>query len=129
MFSNVNTTNLNLIMDKHGLSLIYLFGSQVTGQIHDNSDVDIAVVPNTGYKINKLSLIADLANEFHVDDIDLTDLSRANPLTLMSVLQTGQLLAGKKSEGQNFELQAFHQYNDYLPFLKMENDLVKSQLN
>ena len=45
---------------KHNLSLILMYGSQVTGKIHSKSDFDIAVFRDNGQKYDMLELLLDL---------------------------------------------------------------------
>lgn len=117
---------LNNICRKHGLKLILLHGSQVSGQVHAKSDVDIAVLPQfPAKKLDYLNLISDLTDFFHNDQVDLTDLSRADPLLLKLVIDHSRLLAGSKKDLDKIQLKAFHRYNDYLPYLKQEQQTIK----
>lgn len=117
------------IAKKHNLSLILLHGSQVTGKTHSKSDTDIAVMPKNISDFNVFDTYVDFSEYFKSDNIDLVDLSKANPLLLMSIARKNKLLLGSNADLGSFSLKAFHKYSDYLPYLKMESDFVKKTLN
>lgn len=114
---------------RHGLSMVLLHGSQVTGKTHPESDIDIAIVREAKQSdIDMLSLQQNLSELFHSDRIDITDLTHADPLLQFAVLSKSTLLAGNLGDYQKRQLMAFHQYNDYLPFLKEEKRIVAQKL-
>ena len=116
-------------MDKYGLSLIILHGSQVGGMTHAKSDTDVAVLKkDRSKKFNYLSLLHDLSKKLNTGRVDITDLGTANPLLLYAVMRKSRLLAGKKSDYEKLMYLAFHKYSDYLPYLKKEADFVKERI-
>ncbi|MFH1863624.1 MAG: nucleotidyltransferase domain-containing protein [bacterium] len=115
---------------KHNLSLILLHGSCVTGKIHGKSDTDVAVVrKNPNIKLNYLALISDLTKKLKADDIDLVDITHANPLLMYAVMRKSKLISGKKEAYEKMLNIAFHKYSDYLPYLKREEEFVKERIN
>jgi predicted nucleotidyltransferase len=100
--------------------LILLHGSRVDGKTHPKSDIDIAVLPKIGQKIDILDLISDFSEIYNSDKLDITDLSKADPLLLYAVTTKSKLLSGSKGIFKDLKLKAFKKYIDYLPFLKME---------
>jgi len=120
---------LKLIRKKHHLALILLHGSHVTGKTHPKSDLDIAVLANNPHQaINLFKLTADLINALEVDKVDLANLTHADPLLLKTVTSNCQLLSGTKSQLDKLQLKAFHRYNNYLPYLKLEHQFVANNL-
>ena len=120
---------LDEIRQKYALELILLHGSQVSGQTHDKSDTDVAVLSkNKDQKLDWYVLASDLNEVFGVDNVDITLLNHANPLLLKTVTDGAKLLSGNVADFFKLKLRAFHAYNDYLPYLKMESDFVRSQL-
>lgn len=120
---------LDEIRQKHNLSLILLHGSQTTGMTHAKSDVDIAVLScDKKQKVKQLELIMDLHEALDTRDVDLTVLDHADPLLLKTVTDKAQLLSGTNMDFFKLKLFAFNRYNDYLPYLKMEANFVRSQL-
>jgi len=60
------------LLKTEGCQTVYLFGSIVTGKIHDNSDIDIGVKGLPPEKFFKAysKLYMNLDNEFHLVDFD-----------------------------------------------------------
>lgn len=120
---------LDIIRQKHNLTLILMHGSHVTGKTHPKSDLDIAVLANNHQEnINPLKLITDLSNALQVDNLDLTNLTHADPLLLQTVTSKCRLLSGSQYDLDKLQLKSFHRYNDYLPYLKLEHQFVQSNL-
>lgn len=120
---------LDEIRQKYDLELIVLHGSLVSGLTHDKSDTDVAVLSkNQDQKLDWYVLVSDLNEVFGVDNVDITLLDHANPLLLKTVTDKARLLSGNVADFFKLKLRAFHAYNDYLPYLKLESDFVRSQL-
>ena len=71
---------------------IYLFGSAVSGQMHANSDIDLAVY--AAQKVDKLGLW-DVSRKLAVitgRDVDLIDLRGASSVLRMQVVSGGERL-------------------------------------
>lgn len=116
---------INKIAKKYGLKLVLLFGSFANGKMHENSDMDIAVLSAKNIPFERyLNLTGELSKLF-CKDVDLTILNEANPLLLSQVSKNSALLYGNKKSFAEFKLYAFHRYNDYLPYFKMERILNK----
>lgn len=116
------------IAQKYNLELILLFGSHVSGKVHPDSDLDIAIQPkgNRDFKFDEhLSLISDLGEVFRGKEIDLTLLNRANPLLLKKISDSALLLFGKKKTFSEFKLKAFKYFQDYLPYFKLEESSIR----
>ena len=123
------TIELDKLRKKYSLTLILLHGSQVTGRIHPESDVDIAVIKNHTHTTLRLTeLIADLGNVLSTDRIDVADLTHADPLLLYAATQKATLLSGNSVELSALQLKAFHRYQNYLPYLKTERQFVVERL-
>ncbi len=120
---------LNTIRKKHNLALILLHGSHVTGKTHQKSDLDIAVMAKTPQlTLNFFKLITDLTETLNVDNIDLSNLTHADPLLLKTATDNCQLLSGSQDQLDKLKLKAFHRYNNYLPYLKQEREFVYQNL-
>jgi len=78
------------------VKLIYLFGSMVTGQQHENSDLDIAILPAPALdNLERWQIAQDLACEFDIN-VDLVDLNVASTVLCQQVITTGELLWGSQ---------------------------------
>jgi len=65
----------NDFLKNEGCKNVYLFGSMVTGKIHDNSDIDMGVKglsPNKFFKVYS-KLYINLDSEIHLVDFDYDD--------------------------------------------------------
>ena len=62
----------NTFLKNEGCKNVYLFGSMVTGNIHDNSDIDIGVkgLPPENFFSVYSKLYMNLDNEIHLVDFD-----------------------------------------------------------
>src|SRR5258706_8815182 len=70
---------------KHDLSLIILFGSQISKRLHNESDIDIAVMPNEPKKFDSMEFWCDLAETFRTDRIDIVNLKTCDPLMTWNI--------------------------------------------
>ena len=62
----------NIFLKNEGCKTVFLFGSMVSGKIHENSDIDIGIKglpPEKFFKVYS-KLYVDLDNEFHLVDFD-----------------------------------------------------------
>jgi predicted nucleotidyltransferase len=62
----------NNFLKNEGCRSVFLFGSLVTGNIHDNSDIDIGIKglpPEKFFKVYS-KLYMNLSNDFHLVDFD-----------------------------------------------------------
>ena len=60
------------LLKNEGCKSVYLFGSMVTGKIHNNSDIDIGIKglpPEKFFKVYS-KLYMNLDNEIHLADFD-----------------------------------------------------------
>lgn len=108
---------LKPLAEKYGLKLIVLFGSQARGQIHPESDVDVAVLPEKPLSpAKRLKLWGKLCQAFEAD-IDLTSLDHAGPLLLYHVARDGQLLyEGEKWAWEKLKSYGYRLYWDSRKF-------------
>lgn len=108
---------LESVAKRYGLRLIVLFGSQVTGRTHPESDVDVAVWLTRSLSASRRTrLWMELSDAFRAE-IDLTVLNHAEPLLLSHVARKGQLLyENKRWAWQEFKGYAFRYYEDTRKF-------------
>jgi predicted nucleotidyltransferase len=62
----------NNFLKDEGCKAVFLFGSMVTGKIHENSDIDIGIKglpPESFFKVYS-KLYMNLDNDFHLVDFD-----------------------------------------------------------
>ena len=99
----------------------------MTGKLHPDSDLDIAALCQRKTRLNLLSLITSLNRIFKTNRVDLTNLTQADPLLIYQVTQHSQLLSGDDHLYTQLQLKALHVYQDYLPYLRLEQQLVEAR--
>jgi predicted nucleotidyltransferase len=127
----MNSGNVTALANKHGIRLLLQFGSSVTGHLHDDSDIDLAVllerVPDS------IAADADLRTDLQAlvpdRDVDVTLINRADPLLLQQIAEHHRLLYGTARELDAFLRYAFKRYQDHRPYLALERDYVDQMLD
>lgn len=109
--------------------LAYLFGSTVTGQTHDESDIDVALYFNPSldkserFEAQMLAL-GVLAKAFHVDSdhLNTTRLSDAPHLLQLVVISEGKLIFERdRGVRLDFELRVRQEEDDQQSFRNTYN--------
>lgn len=113
-----------------GLSFIVTFGSAVSGKMHKESDLDIAVMSKKEATLEQFgNLFSTLSEIFRGENIDIRFLNDADPIFSLQVIKGGMLLYGDVQEYNQFKVMILKRYSDdgrkYFPFL--EKLLVKNQ--
>lgn len=123
----INNTMLDQWCQKHQIDFCILFGSAVTGKVHNNSDIDIAVY-SAKKKLHqeKLHLIGELEDIFDAP-IDLVILhSDMSPLLLHEIMMNGKpLYISNRDIYIEKQIYAIKLYDD-VPLLKKWQDLSLS---
>lgn len=122
---------LRRIAKRFGLTLVLAFGSQVLGRARPDSDLDIAVLAESGSAVagsTKIDLLGALARAFPGKEIDLVVLNRADPLLLKQIAAHCRLLYGSRRRAQEFCLYAVSRYQDFAPQLRAEAAYVAAGL-
>lgn len=97
MHSNAATKEeIQKVVDKHKLDLLVLFGPQVTGYTHSESDHDVAYLSKHGKRIDEEgALINALMNILLVQDerkVNLVTLKKVIPLMLLNITDNAKVL-------------------------------------
>jgi predicted nucleotidyltransferase len=81
------------LADTYQLDLILMFGSRLKGNVHPESDIDIAVYGRRIFsETEKIQLIYEFCNTFHTDAIDLVDLRTASAFLKEEVFKNYKIL-------------------------------------
>ena len=103
----------NLLKEKPGILLAFLFGSFAGNHQRPTSDVDVGIIFDTA---PSLAAIHDLNIEISSAlnrEVDLVILNQASPILKMQVLKKGKLILRRnKREFNLFYLQTVNQYDD-----------------
>lgn len=99
--------------------VVYLFGSQVTGQTQIGSDVDVAVLLKEDDDFTRFERRLRLGNELEKivgQSVDLIVLNDAPSLLVHKVIKEGRLVFGRDREAQiEFEVRAGQMDADLKP--------------
>jgi len=81
---------------KYQIELILVFGSQVQGTIHPESDVDIAVYSkHVLTEAEKINITYELCNILQTEKVDLVDIKTASPLLKKKIFENYTVLHQK----------------------------------
>lgn len=118
-----NRRQLQPIADKYRLRLIVIFGSQVKGYTHPESDVDVAVLTEGSLPFaRQLYLWQELSEAFGAE-VDLSLLNHAEPLLLYHVARKGKVLYQAERRGWS-EFRGYA-YRHYWDTQKLRDDLAR----
>jgi predicted nucleotidyltransferase len=102
---------LSSLFKEEALQIVLLFGSQSSGQVHPESDIDLGFLYDE--PVDLLDLTNKVIQRLHKDRVDVVDLRRANPLLCYSAVRQGKLLF-ERSPGlfNSFFSLSFRRYVD-----------------
>jgi predicted nucleotidyltransferase len=123
---------LSRILERHGVRLAYLFGSQAAGRARADSDVDVAVLLRPDLSDDarfetRLALIGELGQLLRTDNVDLVVLNEAPPLLAYEVLHKGRVLyCADERERIEFQVRTLREYEDTEPLRRaLDSALVE----
>jgi predicted nucleotidyltransferase len=103
------------VCGEFGLDLLLLYGSQVSGRVHAESDVDVGYVGRSGpFGFQEWSrLLQELKPYLPIGDVDLVDLRRVPGLLRHVACERGRLLyEARPGEFDAFRVLAWNLYQD-----------------
>lgn len=100
---------------KHDLKLIVLFGSQLSGRTHPDSDVDVAIVPAHRLSLHERGEAWSALCDLFATEVDLGVLDHAQPLFMYHVAEGRALYESEPWAWANFKLYARRLYWDTAP--------------
>lgn len=112
------------LAEKYGLGLVMLFGSQVTGKTHKESDVDFAFTAGKYISPRQTAeILFDFTRCLKIGaDIELVNLKNASPLLLKQIAMKSLLMYEKEPHSYNlFKIYALKRYMEERRFLKLRN--------
>lgn len=118
------TDKLSPMFDDEGLQLVIVFGSVVSGKVHQKSDIDLAFLFDKPVDI--IGLTNRVISLLRSDNIDVVDLMRASPLLSFSIVRNGELLHEKMEGNFNtFCSLAFRRYADTKKLRDAQAQMIK----
>ncbi len=109
------------------VALVYLFGSQATGEVGPMSDYDFAVLFDQSVSSSeRFDLKLDLINLFsgvvRTDKVDVVDLNAGQTSFAFEATTKGICLFGNKQAQDDFEFRTFQTFQDQRFYLKRYAD-------
>ena len=81
------------ICEQNHIDMTVIFGSSVSGRIHNESDIDIGIFRKGIITLeNQAVLNKEFSNLFQSNKIDITIISSNNPILMYNILQNGRVL-------------------------------------
>jgi len=111
------------------VSIAYLFGSALTGVMHEESDIDIAVLfdpkPDFFSRLELTNRLCDLLGQ----TVDLALLNDASPIFKMQVISKGKLIFCRNSKVNSyFVMRTVNEYDDLSYYRKIqEKNILKGR--
>ena len=118
------------LAEKHGLSLVMLFGSQVTGKTHKESDFDIAYLSDKKLSFeDEGRIIIDLAKIIGARDerlVNLCNIKEAGALLLKEIFDQHQLLfCADRNVYDSYKIFSVKNFIESRPLFDLRDFLIK----
>lgn len=122
-----------VIRDHEEISIAYLYGSAAKDTVHKDSDIDIGLLLNKGFKPDPLytgkiarEIEKEVGSEREVDVRTLND----KPITFQhQVLKNGRRIFSRDEKTRiKFETRVYDRYLDYKPFFEQYNKIRRKRL-
>ncbi len=129
-----NLAKIRKILQKEGVVLCYLFGSEARGESHKESDVDIAAlfdsdIKKSDYLEKEGQLIALFSEEYPEKEINIVNLNISPPLLKQTVVLEGKLIYARSREDQIlFQIATLHQYEEYRHLSGIYNLILEEKI-
>ncbi len=119
------------LAEKYKLSLVVLFGSQVSGKTHPESDTDIAFISREPMQVmDTIRMQMEFSEELKINDLDLVDLRGKPPLFLKQVALNGiALYETSRAVFTQFRIYAVKLYIEYRPLFLMRRASLEKFLH
>jgi predicted nucleotidyltransferase len=108
-----------------GVCLVYLFGSQVEGNLGPMSDFDLAVLVDRAVDGRRVQarLAHELARALQTDRVDVVLLNRASIELAYAIIAQGKVLYEQDVATRvEYEATVLSRYGDFLPVLRSQRD-------
>lgn len=115
---------------KKGISLVFLFGSVVSRQMTNHSDIDVGMLFDRIPDFHEINNVKEDLSSLLNRDIDIVVLNEASPIIKMQVLKNGLLIFRKdKNSFSNFYGDTVKQYDDLkIVRKKCEDNILKGRI-
>lgn len=111
------------------IDAVYLFGSQVTGKLHPESDIDLGIITEVdGFKKRKLDILEDLAKAGFCN-VDLVFFDEADIALKFEIIHKNFIIYKKPDfdQGEIFS-NIVRKYLDFYHYLELQRKSYKKRL-
>lgn len=111
------------------IQAVYLFGSVVSGNIHQESDIDLAIIPDTKkLRKRKLAILTDLARE-GFGNVDLVFIGNEDIVLQYEAIRQNIVVYETPSfdRGSTYS-RIVRQYLDFYPYLTVQRQAYKKRI-
>ena len=111
------------------IQAVYLFGSVVSGNIHQESDIDLAIFPGIKtLRDQKLAILTDLARE-GFSDVDLVFINKEDIVLQYEAVRQNVIVYQTASfdRGSTYS-KTVRQYLDFYPYLTVQREAYKKRI-
>jgi predicted nucleotidyltransferase len=130
MKNNRDTKLLKKVFkDYPEIEAVYLFGSTATGKLHRESDMDLAIYPDSpGLRRQKLAILTELARHGFCN-VDLVFMDQSDIVLQYEVVRQNILVYRTPGfdRGSTFS-KIIRQYFDFYPYLTVQRDAYKKRI-
>ena len=122
-------TQLAEIAEKHQIKLMTVYGSQINGKTHANSDLDIGIFLKENPKSFQTLLAAqsELEKVFDNYRLDVRYLNSAKPFFLFEAVYKGKLLYGSNYDYAKLCAKSFKQFIDTKSLRDLRDKMIKNR--
>jgi predicted nucleotidyltransferase len=119
---------LRKIAVKYKLKVLILFGSQASGKVSKNSDVDLAFY--SLHKVNEQALFSDIMAVLKREDIDLVNLAKThNHIIRYQILSKCKVIFEEsKGLANNMKWQSYFDYCDFKKYYELRERLLDKKI-
>ena len=111
------------------IQAVYLFGSVASGNVHQESDIDLAIIPDTEkLREKKLTILTDLARE-GFSNVDLIFIGKEDVVLQYEAIRQNILVYKTPSfdRGSTYS-KIVRQYLDLFPYLEVQRQAYKQRI-
>ena len=112
-----------------GIQAVYMFGSAASGKVHQESDIDLAIIPDTKkLREQKLAILIDLARE-GFSNVDLVFLGNEDIVLQYEAIRQNIVVYETPSfdRGSTYS-RIVRQYLDLYPYLTVQRQAYKKRI-
>jgi hypothetical protein len=112
-----------------GIQAVYMFGSAASGKVHQESDIDLAIIPDTKkLREQKLAILTDLARE-GFSNVDLVFIGNKDIVLQYEAIRQNIVVYETPSfdRGSTYS-RIVRQYLDLYPYLTIQRQAYKKRI-